>query len=67
MLPYNLLGSWEKFQLNFTAITIIFIQENNIDNNVCEIVAHLSQPQCANIPWLVEFSVNHLESLLLIK
>ena len=44
------MGSWENFQLNLTAITIIFIQENYIDNNVCEIVAHVSQPQCANIP-----------------
>ena len=38
-----------KFQWNFNLDSYIFIQENAIENVVCEMASILSQPQCVKI------------------
>ena len=35
-----------KFNLNQNQNTMIFIEENVLENTVCKMVATLSQPQC---------------------
>ena len=45
-----------KFQWNFNRNSNIFIQENALENVICEMASILSRPQC--VKWETPYSVN---------
>ena len=54
MPGYCSLDSWEQISANQNQNTTVFIQENGLENIVCQMVAPLSWPQCAQ--WLMEYT-----------
>ena len=53
-----------KFQWNFNRKSIVFIQENALENVVCEMAAILSRPQCVNWTWYIFIQEKAFENII---